>query len=62
MHTRHKPHVASPACLFGALWLARTLVQACQSEPTTLLEHDRILRRQIGDFGEIVQRLGLKAT
>lgn len=40
---------------------AKLAAQAYQSEPTTPLEHDKILRQQIRDFGEIVQRLGLKA-
>ena len=34
--------------------------QGYQSAPTTPLEHDKILREQIKDFGEIARRLGLK--
>ena len=35
--------------------------QAYHAEPTTPQEHDKIIREQIQSFGEIIQRLGLKA-
>ncbi len=36
-------------------------LQAYHAEPTTPQEHDKIIREQIQSFGEIIQRLGLKA-
>ena len=35
--------------------------QGYQPAPSTPIEHDRILREQIREFGEIARRLGLKA-
>ena len=35
--------------------------QGYQPAPTTPLEHDRILREQIREFGELARRLGLKS-